>query len=148
MADTAQSNPNSSQQPVNKGVANLIRHMQNDKIGVGMWMTRVLTIIFAVFGYILPILSSMLGNPVNCYYKTMMAAAATSALRLHQRLPRIQLSREFAANVMTEDSAHYLLFSLIFIFASGPITMALLPVLLFAVLHAASYTLNMLDALG
>lgn len=148
MADTTNSNTSSSQQPVNKGVANLIRHMQNDKIGVGMWMTRVLTIIFATFGYILPILSSFLGNPVNCYYKTMMAAAATSALRLHQRLPRIQLSREFAANVMTEDSAHYLLFSLIFIFASGPITMALLPVLLFAVLHAASYTLNMLDALG
>jgi len=151
MADTTQQpNPNtsSSQQPANKGVANLIRHIQNDKIGVGMWMTRLLTVIFATFGYILPILSSVLGNPINCYYKTMMAAAATSALRLHQRLPRIQLSREFAANMMTEDSAHYLLFSLIFIFASGPITMALLPVLLFAVLHAASYTLNMLDALG
>lgn len=113
-----------------------------------MWMTRLLTIIFATFGYILPIFGSFLGNPSACYYKTMMAAAATSALRLHQRLPRIQLSREFAASMMTEDSAHYLLYSVIFIFASGPITMALLPALLFAVLHAGSYTLNLLDALG
>jgi len=113
-----------------------------------MWMTRLLTIIFATFGYILPIFGTFLGNPSACYYKTMMAAAATSALRLHQRLPRIQLSREFAASMMTEDSAHYLLYSVIFIFASGPITMALLPALLFAVLHAGSYTLNLLDALG
>jgi hypothetical protein len=113
-----------------------------------MWMTRLLTIIFATFGYILPIFGNFLGNPSACYYKTMMAAAATSALRLHQRLPRIQLSREFAASMMTEDSAHYLLYSVIFIFASGPITMALLPALLFAVLHAGSYTLNLLDALG
>lgn len=150
MADTqTQPNPSStSSQQSTKGFSNLVRHIQNDKIGVGMWMTRLLTVIFATFGYILPILGSVMGNPVACYYKTMMAAAATSALRLHQRLPRIQLSREFAATMMTEDSAHYLLFSLIFIFASGPITMALLPVLLFAVLHAASYTLNMLDALG
>jgi len=151
MADT-QSNPgtgstSSEPQPV-KGFSNLVRHIQNDKIGVGMWMTRLLTIIFATFGYILPIFGNFLGNPSACYYKTMMAAAATSALRLHQRLPRIQLSREFAASMMTEDSAHYLLYSVIFIFASGPITMALLPALLFAVLHAGSYTLNLLDALG
>ena len=77
-----------------------------------------------------------------------MASAATSALRLHQRIPSIQFSREFAVNLMLEDSAHYFMFSLIFIFGSAPISMALLPVLLFAVLHAASYSLKLLDALG
>merc|ERR1712088_572895 len=77
-----------------------------------------------------------------------MASAATSALRLHQRLPRVQLTREFAAQLILEDSAHYLFFAVIFIYASGPITMALLPVLLFAVLHSASYSLTLLDALG
>jgi len=149
MADTQSNSSSQSSQPnPPKGLSNLIRHIQNDKIGMGMWLTRLLTIIFATFGYILPIFGGFLGNPVACYYKTIMAAAATSALRLHQRLPRIQLSREFAATLMIEDSAHYLLYSLIFIFASGPITMALLPALLFAVLHAASYTLNLLDALG
>ena len=118
--------------------------MTADKIGVGLWATRILTIAFAVFGYILP----LFGDPAACYYKTLMASAATSALRLHQRLPEIQLSRAFAMTMMLEDSAHYLLFCLIFIFASGPISMALLPVLLFAVLHAASYSLTLLYTLG
>lgn len=122
--------------------------MLADKIGVGLWATRLLTIVFASFGYIIPILGGFLGDPVACYYKTLMAAAATSALRLHQRLPRVQLNREFVTTILTEDSAHYLLYSLIYLFASAPITMALMPVLLFAVLHAASYTLNLLDALG
>lgn len=133
-----------NQQNQPKGMANLLRNMSNDKIGVGLWATRILTVGFAS-GYILPLFGV---DPVACYYKSLMASAATSALRLHQRLPRIQLNREFAISMMLEDSAHYLLFSLIFLFASAPITMALMPVLLFAVLHAASYSLNMLDALG
>ena len=47
-----------------------------------------------------------------------------------------------------EDSAHYLIFCLIFLFASSPITTAILPVSLFAILHSASYSLTLLDALG
>ena len=77
-----------------------------------------------------------------------MASAATSALRLHQRLPRVQFNREFATQLLLEDSAHYLFFAIIFIYASGPITMALLPALLFAILHSASYSLTLLDAFG
>ena len=98
-----------------------------------------------------------------------MAAAATSALRLHQRMPRIQLNQEFITtsnivlsnndvniidktflsfSVLMEDSAHYLIFCLIFLFASSPITTAILPVGLFAILHSASYSLTLLDALG
>jgi hypothetical protein len=37
-----------------------------------------------------------------------MANAATSALRLHQRVPSVQLSRQFLAGLLLEDSAHYL----------------------------------------
>jgi hypothetical protein len=44
-------------------------------------------------------------------------------------------------------SAHYLFFSLIFLYAA-PITFVLLPVVLFAVLHSASYSLTLLDTLG
>ena len=46
-----------------------------------------------------------------------------------------------------QDSAHYLLFSLMFLFAD-PVTVALGPVVLFAVLHLASYSLTLLDCLG
>ena len=46
-----------------------------------------------------------------------------------------------------EDSAHYLLFSLMFLFCE-PVTVALGPISLFAVLHLASYSLTLLDCLG
>merc|ERR1719483_1118198 len=81
-----------------------------------------------------------MGNPYNSYYKALMANAATSALRLHQRLPQVQFNRQFLSLFLMEDSAHYFLFS-------APITLVLAPMLLFAVLHFASYTLTLLDTL-
>jgi len=88
---------NSSQQSQSrpKGFSNLVRHMTTDYMGVGLWLTRIITIVLALFGYILPLLGGFFGDPIACYYKTLMAAAATSALRLHQRMPRIQLNQEF-----------------------------------------------------
>ena len=76
-----------------------------------------------------------------------MANAATSALRLHQRLPQVQFNRQFLGLFLMEDSAHYLVFSIIFLFAA-PITFVLAPVVLFALLHFASYSLTILDTLG
>lgn len=73
-----------------------------------------------------------------------MANAATSALRLHQRLPPVALTREFLALLLLEDSCHYLFFSLIFLYVS-PMVLILFPVVLFAVLHSASYSLTLLD---
>ena len=127
-----------------------------------LWATRVATILFTV-GYILPIF----GNPHNSYYKALMASAATSALRLHQRLPQVQFNREFLGKpdshfsfsiidcsgssllglFLSEDAAHYLIFCVLFLYAA-PITLVLVPVFLFALLHFASYTLTLLDTLG
>ncbi|KZS16457.1 Relaxin receptor 1 [Daphnia magna] len=83
----------------------------------------------------------------NMYYKALLANSATSALRLHQRLPQVQLSREFIGKVFIEDSAHYLLYSMIF-FYSPPVTWVLLPVFLFALLHISSYSLGLIELLG
>lgn len=80
----------------------------------------------------------------SAFYKVLLANAATSALRLHQRLPRIQLTKEFLALLLLEDSCHYLFFSLIFLYVQ-PFIMILFPVVLFAVLHSASYSLKVLD---
>ena len=130
------------------------------QIDVLLWATRVATILFTV-GYILPIF----GNPYNSYYKALMASAATSALRLHQRLPQVQFNREFLGKLnshfsqhnwkcssllglfLSEDAAHYLIFCVLFLYAA-PITLVLVPVFLFALLHFASYTLTLLDTLG
>ncbi len=117
--------------------------MSAHKLDCGLWATRLATVFFAL-GYFLPVFG---GDPRQAYYKSLAANAATSALRLHQRLPAVRLNREFLALLLSEDSAHYLFFSLIFMFAQ-PVTVALLPAVLFAFLHAASYSLTLLDALG
>lgn len=80
----------------------------------------------------------------SAFYKVLISNAATSALRLHQRLPRVQLNKEFLALLLVEDSAHYLFFSLIFLYVQ-PFILILFPVVLFAVLHSASYSLKILD---
>jgi len=50
-----------------------------------------------------------------------MNNAATSALRLHQRVPRVQFTRQFLETLLLEDSCHYLFYSLIFLYAA-PVT--------------------------
>jgi len=137
MADTAGDNTNRP-----RGFLVLKAHVLAHKIDVLLWATRVATILFTV-GYILPIFS----NPYNSYYKALMATAATSALRLHQRLPQVQFNRQFLGLFLSEDAAHYLIFCVLFLYAA-PITLVLVPVFLFALLHFASYTLTLLDTLG
>lgn len=120
----------------------LKEHVLSHKIDVALWATRVFTIIFTL-GYFIPIF----GNAHSSYYKALLSNAATSALRLHQRLGRVEFTRQFVAQLFTEDSCHYLFYSLIFIYVA-PISMVLIPVVLFGILHSASYSLTLLDALG
>ncbi len=129
--------------PPQRGLATLTAHMSAHKLDMALWATRLLTVFFSL-SYFIPILVS---DPIQAYYKALAANAATSALRLHQRMPAPRLDRHFLAMLLSEDSAHYLFFSLIFLFAQ-PVTVAILPVALFAFLHAASYSLTLLDALG
>ncbi|KYN06932.1 Protein Kr-h2, partial [Cyphomyrmex costatus] len=138
MVDNANGSSDSSPQ-VEKGWPALKQHIIDNKIKFGLWLTRLFTILFT-FGYIIPIF----GNPYNIYYKVLMNNAATSALRLHQRIPRVQLTRQFLETLLLEDSCHYLFYSLIFLYAA-PVTLVLTPVFLFALMHMASYSLTLLD---
>jgi len=117
-------------------------HISQNKINFALWCTRLATIIFTL-NYLVPIF----GYSHSMYSKALIANAATSALRLHQRLPRVQLSQEFFGSLFIEDSAHYLLYSLVFIYAA-PITWVLLPIFLFALLHISSYSLELIELLG
>ncbi len=128
--------------PPARGLSALVAHISANKINFALWCTRVLTLYFALI-YFLP----FFGNPFEAYYKALAASGATSALRLHQRLPRVSFTREFLAVLLAEDSAHYLFYCMIFMY-NNTITVVLMPIVLFAALHAASYTLTMLDALG
>lgn len=55
------------------------------------------------------------------FTRAMLANGIICALRLHQRIPEFKLTRHHFALVMSEDSGHYLMFSLIFLFGQ-PIT--------------------------
>jgi hypothetical protein len=94
----------------------LKQHVLVHKIDCGLWAMRILTVFFT-FGYFLPIF----GSAQNAYYKALIANAAINALRLHQRLGRVRLSREFLAELLMEDSCHYLFYSMIFLYVA-PLT--------------------------
>ncbi|XP_033334148.1 transmembrane protein 33-containing Krueppel homolog 2 [Megalopta genalis] len=142
MADTASTGSSTNSPQMEKGWNNLRQHVIDNKIKVGLWVTRLFTILFTI-GYIIP----LFGNPYNIYYKALMSNAATSALRLHQRVPLVQLNRQFLEQLFLEDSFHYLFYSLIFLYAA-PVTLVLTPIFLFALTHFASYFLILLDCLG
>lgn len=117
-------------------------HFFTHKIDCALWAIRILIIMFTG-AYFLPIFISS----QSAYVKALVANGAVSALRLHQRIGNFQLSRQCFANFLMEDSCHYLLYTLIFIYVQ-PTTLALMPVVLFAILQSASYSLTLLDIMG
>ncbi|CAF4963340.1 unnamed protein product, partial [Rotaria socialis] len=75
----------------------------------------------------------------NVYYtKALLSAIVTSVLRLRQRLPNFELSRVFLFNLFREDSAHYLMYSFLFL-SSTPMTIVLIPIAAYALLHSCSF---------
>ena len=84
-----------------------------DKISFVLWATRVFTIICTLL-FVFPFTSY---DPNALYQKALMASAATSALKLHQRMTNIpfQLNKEYLGRLIIEDSFHYLLYALIFL---------------------------------
>lgn len=163
---------NNTNQERPRGFEALKQHVIDNKTDVALWASRVLTIIFAI-GYMLPIFGFVFCSPFTCllnwnsstaqinrhifismffsssnaqnaFYKVLLANAATSALRLQQRMPAVQFTREYFSTLLVEDSCHYLFFSVIYLYVS-PFILILLPVILFAILHAASYSLTLLD---
>lgn len=126
----------------NIGFDAIKNHFMAHKIDCTLWTIRVIALLFTV-GYFIP----LFGNAQNAYYKVLIANAAISALRLHQRLGTVQFTREFLAKVLIEDSCHYLFYSIIFLYAA-PVSLVLMPIALFCVLHVSSYSLTLLDILG
>jgi len=132
-------NERTEQQPT--GVKTFLMQDRSETV---LWLIR-LYILVSTCLYIIPLLGSDVSK--NSYKRVLLGSAAISALRLHQRLPRIQLSMEFARVLMVEDSLHYFLYSVLFLMAS-PATMVLTPIFLFALMHAASFTKKVIAASG
>ncbi|XP_034471908.1 Krueppel homolog 2 [Drosophila innubila] len=122
--------------------AKLLQHFQTNRIDSALWALRLVVIFFTI-SYVLPIFTSQQSS----FNKVLLANAAISALRLHQRVPAFSFSREFLARLFAEDSCHYMMYSLIF-FSIRPTLLVLIPVVLYSVLHASSYSLKLLDLIG
>lgn len=137
---TSEQNNSARQEQPQQGV---MAYLMSNKVETTLWGTRMFTVICSIM-FLLPFFG---GNPYTLYQRALISSAATSALRLHQRLPNFQFSRAFMSTLFAEDSCHYLFFSIIFL-NCNPITMALVPVFLFALLHASTYTKNLLNLIG
>jgi hypothetical protein len=134
---------NRTQTSESSTLSRVINHVNSDKIEAVLWMSRLFTVVMTL-NFFLPFLGQ---HPYSCYQKALLSNAVTSALRLHQRVPHFQFSREYLSRLFLEDSAHYLFYALIFVTGS-PLSMALLPVFLYAVLHAQNYSKQLLNQVG
>jgi len=113
------------------------------KIGSSMWVMRCymlfLTVQFLFFSNAFPM--------DHYFQRIMLANAVICCLRIHQRVPVFHFSRAHFAKCLQEDSAHYLIFSFVFLISKS-LTLALLPTCLFALLHACNFTRQMFDCHG
>ncbi|XP_071951794.1 transmembrane protein 33-like isoform X2 [Antedon mediterranea] len=119
-------------------------HLLENKVDCGMWIARIASVTFSIM-YVLPLSSRE--ESYSYYQRALICNALASALRLHQRMPNFHFSRHYLAQLLLEDSCHNVLYSLIFINGS-PITIALIPVFLYSLLHSSNYTRKLLDKAG
>lgn len=123
----------------------VIQHISRNKIDFILAITRALTVLCTI-SYLIGIPS-----PASRRFKqALLLGAATSFLRLHQRVPPpplSQLDRLYVTNLFKEDSLHYLIFPLMF-FSGPPLSLTLLPGSLYALFNIAVYSISMLDKLG
>lgn len=120
----------------------LINLLSERKIDAILLLSRLVTILFTIM-YILPIFRSNTES-MSFYSKALLASAVTSALRLSQRIPTLQLTREFFSNFIREDSAHYLMYSILFL-SGSPMTIVLIPITTYAILHSCSFLSQILN---
>lgn len=144
MADPADST--SSQEPPRRRLTfdEVIRYANNNPLNCLLFVTRIGTLILT-FLHIVPFLER--NSSLSYFQKTLLASGTTSAIRLHQRLPSFRLNRETWNQLLSEDSCHYILFSLLFLYHT-PITMVLFPISLFAFLHLVRSILTITEELG
>ncbi|MFH4978800.1 hypothetical protein AB6A40_005509 [Gnathostoma spinigerum] len=122
----------------------VLEYIRINAVDTVLFIARLITVFCSLY-YVLPFFHPAIQH--SAYSKAFVAAAATNAFRLHQRIGAFRFSREFIFNLLLEDACHYLLYSLFFI-TTAPITIALLPVSLYALLHAANYFVKLCKATG
>ncbi|KAA0188538.1 Transmembrane protein 33 [Fasciolopsis buskii] len=144
MASTV-NGPTGDERPQNSGV---VAHLLSSYVNTGLYFARIGTIFSCLAFLFSPFFSGVDPAGIEVWYRrALLASAATSALRLHQRLKSLNTSASSLAileALLAEDSFHYLIYSMVFAFLP-PISVCLMPVFLFAVLHVTSFTQVLLN---
>ncbi|CAD5221476.1 unnamed protein product [Bursaphelenchus xylophilus] len=146
-SDTSQPSTSHTSRPSGVQRMTFFDFLKRDPIYTAIAWLRILSLYFTI-NYLLFLAGLTSGRAV--YYKVIMAAAASYAFRLHQRLKenlRNIFSREFVAQLFFEDSAHYLLYSIVFI-NSQTVTMALFPISGYSLYHTTLYLMQLSEAIG
>jgi hypothetical protein len=119
---------------------------KSNTLDAAAWGIRIYIVILSLL-YIL--LGGAIPSVDGNYKKAMIANALVACIRLHQRMGgNFSLNRQAIELVFREDSAHYLVYSIIFLMQPVKITMALLPISLMAMIHAVKYGYKVLDTTG
>nr|CAB3267095.1 transmembrane protein 33 [Phallusia mammillata] len=139
--NTPEQNETAQQEARDSG--SILAFLAAKKVGTAMWVMRWYTVILSI-QYMFFCSAFEMGQ---YFQRAIVANAVVCALRLHQRVPQFRFSREHLALLTQEDSCHYLIFSMIFL-SCHPITIALMPVIVFGVLHASSFTRQIMDMHG
>ncbi len=125
-----------------EGITKLRDFLKVRRLDLGLLVSRLVTIFFCVF-YIFPIF----GMTTLFFRRALFANAITSGMRLYQRLPQpYSLTKEFFIHLVIEDSCHYLFYSILFLYF-GHITFSLIPILMYSLLHSASFILGMMETI-
>ena len=104
--------------PGRMSFSRIIQFVQTNKLDCIIFTARLYTIFSCIF-FVVPFYGAE-SMPVF-YQRALLSNGLSCALRLHQRIPVVQLNREFLARLVAEDSAHYLMFTLLFLMTS-PVT--------------------------
>ncbi|KAL3070187.1 hypothetical protein niasHT_039380 [Heterodera trifolii] len=138
---------NPSQQNANGPRTTALDFLKRNQIDTLCFALRLATLYFAL-NYALSVASPSAQK--MAFTKAIAAAAATNAFRLHHRMRGVEVpmfSQHFLALLVREDSAHYLFYCLILVVTS-PVTIALLPLAMFALFHAIAFLQRMDSELG
>lgn len=130
----------------NRAKKGVMEYLVDNKSLAILLVSRVATIICGLCAA-LPILSGST-HPAIWYYRAHMASIGTSALRLLQAVQAdnqpLGFNRASLSALLAKDACHYLIFSVMFLSAS-PVTISIIPVLLFALLHVSSFLAKMVE---
>ena len=117
-------------------LSGIISFAQQNKIDCLIFLARLYTI-FASFLFVVPLYGA---ESIQVFYQRALVSNGLScALRLHQRMPVVALNRDFFSRIILEDSAHYLLYTLIFVSTSSPVTLVAIPIFLLALFNISFF---------